>query len=141
MKSRVVRCIVPTHVGLPHLAELTSWRPCTNFWVYIPASASIIIKYHGDSHITSVRRGKAIKDWHCPAKLDIPLSTVARMIFDGASLSAFVLCIFVSLNGVSALPSPFDYPDVVPGPGLPSLVSLGLTSKDLYEGKVEISNQ
>ncbi|KIM21872.1 hypothetical protein M408DRAFT_333198 [Serendipita vermifera MAFF 305830] len=57
------------------------------------------------------------------------------MIFHGASISAIVLCALATLSSVSAVPTPDDdYPEVVPGPGMPSLASLGLTSKDLYEG-------
>ena len=35
-------------------------------------------------------------------------------------------------NVVSALPAEPVYPEVIPGPGMPSLASIGLTSKDLY---------
>jgi hypothetical protein len=34
---------------------------------------------------------------------------------------------------VGAMPTEEDCPEVVPGPGLPSLESLGLTSADLYK--------
>lgn len=48
------------------------------------------------------------------------------------SFSAVVLCAIILLAGVSAVPAPDEYPEVIPGPGMPSLESLGLTSKDLY---------
>ncbi|KIM21876.1 hypothetical protein M408DRAFT_79877 [Serendipita vermifera MAFF 305830] len=54
------------------------------------------------------------------------------MILDKISLSAVFLCAVTLLGGVSAFPSPEEYPEVIPGPGMPSLESLGLTSKDLY---------
>lgn len=34
---------------------------------------------------------------------------------------------------VKAVPTVEDYPEVIPGPGLPSLASLNLTSADLYK--------
>ena len=45
--------------------------------------------------------------------------------------TAILLAIF---NGINALPAETAkvYPEVIPGPGLPSLASLGLTSADLY---------
>jgi hypothetical protein len=62
------------------------------------------------------------------------------MVFNSASLSAVVLLALASVGSVAAVPSPPDYPEVIPGPGLPSLASLGLTSKDLYEGTGPLSN-
>jgi hypothetical protein len=38
-----------------------------------------------------------------------------------------------SLQGVMAAPAPEVSPEVIPGPGLPSLAELGLTSAQLYE--------
>lgn len=38
-----------------------------------------------------------------------------------------------SLQGVMAAPAAEVYPEVIPGPGLPSLAELGLTSAQLYE--------
>ena len=54
------------------------------------------------------------------------------------------LCIVVGLiSNVAALPAAdvearTDYPTVIPGPGLPSLESLGLTSADLYTKKPSV---
>lgn len=56
------------------------------------------------------------------------------MTFNITSLCAVVLLALASISRVAAVPSPSEYPEVIPGPGLPSLASLGLTSKDLYEG-------
>jgi hypothetical protein len=38
-----------------------------------------------------------------------------------------------SLQGVMAAPTAEVYPEVIPGPGLPSLAELGLTSAQLYQ--------
>jgi hypothetical protein len=60
----------------------------------------------------------------------------------GASLSTVFLCVLASLCSVSGLPAPNAFPDVpevIPGPGLPSLESLGLTSRDLYLGNAMMS--
>jgi hypothetical protein len=54
------------------------------------------------------------------------------------------LCIVLGLiSNVAALPAAdvetrTDYPTVVPGPGLPSLESLGLTSAELYTKKPSV---
>jgi hypothetical protein len=37
------------------------------------------------------------------------------------------------LQGVMAVPAPTVYPEVIPGPGLPSLAELNITSAQLYE--------
>ncbi|KIM21874.1 hypothetical protein M408DRAFT_299648 [Serendipita vermifera MAFF 305830] len=55
------------------------------------------------------------------------------MIFSGASTFTIILCVLASASSIHAAPSPFEYPEVIPGEGLPSLASLGLTSKGLYE--------
>ncbi|KAF9523320.1 hypothetical protein CPB83DRAFT_898897 [Crepidotus variabilis] len=44
----------------------------------------------------------------------------------------------IFIAGVHA--SPAVYPEVIPGPGLPSLESLGLTSKDLYTTKPQLTS-
>lgn len=47
----------------------------------------------------------------------------------------FISSIFglASLQGVMAAPAAQVYPEVIPGPGLPSLAELGLTSAQLYQ--------
>jgi hypothetical protein len=46
--------------------------------------------------------------------------------------------VLLSLRAVSALPTAETiYPEVIPGPGLPSLAELGLTSAQLYTMKPE----
>ncbi|KAH9478526.1 hypothetical protein JR316_0008981 [Psilocybe cubensis] len=49
------------------------------------------------------------------------------------------ICLWVSaITCTNATPSPSnepDYPEVIPGPGLPSLESLGLTSADLHRNR------
>lgn len=62
------------------------------------------------------------------------------MTFNIVALSAIALIALTTAGGVAAVPSPFDYPEVIPGPGLPSLASLGLTSKQLYEGVGTVGN-
>ncbi|CAA7266216.1 unnamed protein product [Cyclocybe aegerita] len=49
------------------------------------------------------------------------------------SLSAALLCALASLSNVAALPTADNAVEVIPGPGLPSLASLGLTSADLFK--------
>ncbi|KAJ3507215.1 hypothetical protein NLJ89_g6434 [Agrocybe chaxingu] len=49
------------------------------------------------------------------------------------SLSAVLLCVLASLSNVAALPTAENAVEVIPGPGLPSLASLGLTSADLFK--------
>jgi hypothetical protein len=49
-----------------------------------------------------------------------------------------LLCSTVPFGNAAAVPKGITgmdivYPEVIPGPGLPSLESLGLTSKELYE--------
>ncbi|KAF9223912.1 hypothetical protein BS17DRAFT_767105 [Gyrodon lividus] len=52
-------------------------------------------------------------------------------MFNKSTSFAALLCALTS--AVSAVPATTpDYPEVIPGPGLPSLVSLGLTSADLH---------
>ncbi|MCJ1248905.1 hypothetical protein MMC30_006126 [Trapelia coarctata] len=55
--------------------------------------------------------------------------------------AAFLLCSTVPFSNAAALPKgitgvdivpPEVFPDVIPGPGLPSLAELGVTSKELY---------
>lgn len=62
------------------------------------------------------------------------------MTFNIVSLYAVALIALITAGGVAAVPSPFDYPEVIPGAGLPSLASLGLTSKQLYEDTGAIGN-
>ena len=64
------------------------------------------------------------------------------MVFHKCLLSSIVY--LVSLQIVSAVPTPDNvvqsYPELIPGPGLPSLESLNLTVAQLYEmGKPESS--
>jgi hypothetical protein len=48
-------------------------------------------------------------------------------------MSAFLLLKLFSLGAASAIPDTEKvYPEVIPGPGLPSLASLGLTSAQLH---------
>ncbi|KAJ7222810.1 hypothetical protein C8J57DRAFT_1593205 [Mycena rebaudengoi] len=47
-----------------------------------------------------------------------------------AHLLAFTIC---AVDVALALPTADDYPEVIPGPGLPSLASLNLTSAELYQ--------
>jgi hypothetical protein len=49
-------------------------------------------------------------------------------------LISTLLFVVASLHAVAATPLAIrdDVPEVIPGPGLPSLESLGLTSADLY---------
>jgi hypothetical protein len=51
-----------------------------------------------------------------------------------AKLVSILLFAITSLQAASATPvdTRADVPEVVPGTGMPSLESLGLTSKDLY---------
>ena len=59
------------------------------------------------------------------------------MMSKAASLSAlflYALASFGTVSGMPALSSSADFPEVIPGPGMPSLKSLGLTSADLYLG-------
>lgn len=44
------------------------------------------------------------------------------------------------VGSVATVPPPFDCPEVIPDPGLPSLACLGLTSKGLYEGTGLLGN-
>ena len=68
------------------------------------------------------------------------LTTRSRMM---AKLLRIALMVgSMTLNHVAAMPSgdvKRDYPDVIPGPGLPSLASLGLTSAQLYEMPMNLS--
>jgi hypothetical protein len=45
-------------------------------------------------------------------------------------LVALVLC---TAGFVNSLPTAEEFPEVIPGPGLPSLASLNLTSAELYQ--------
>ncbi|CAA7266214.1 unnamed protein product [Cyclocybe aegerita] len=56
------------------------------------------------------------------------------------SLTAAFLCVLASLGNVAALPTADNAVEVIPGPGLPSLVSLGLTSADLFKKVPEINS-
>jgi hypothetical protein len=47
--------------------------------------------------------------------------------------SASVILSLALATAVTAAPKARDYPEVIPGPGLPSLASLNLTSAQLYE--------
>lgn len=58
------------------------------------------------------------------------------MIF-ATSLSVFALAMG-AFQGVAALPVT-DYPEIIPGPGMPSLTSLNLTSADLHK-RIPVSN-
>lgn len=68
------------------------------------------------------------------ASFQTSLDLTLKMLF-AKSLSPFTL-IMVALQTASAAPAPQDaavnVPEVIPGPGLPSLESLGLTSEQLY---------
>lgn len=60
------------------------------------------------------------------------------MCINAMSSTKFILSIlFSAVSFQAGTSSPVagqaQYPEVIPGPGLPSLASLGLTSKDLYE--------
>jgi hypothetical protein len=51
-----------------------------------------------------------------------------------------LLVALLSSRGVVPLPAPEKtYPEVIPGPGLPTLAELGLTSIDLYMMKPDLS--
>lgn len=69
-----------------------------------------------------------------PLKLRVsapPVLNMSKML----SWAAFLLCATApNVHGAAAaIPaSEKTYPDVIPGPGLPSLASLGLTSPQLY---------
>jgi hypothetical protein len=53
-----------------------------------------------------------------------------------APTSYIAALVLLGLRAVSALPTAETvYPDVVPGPGLPSLAELGVTSTELYTTK------
>ena len=56
-----------------------------------------------------------------------------------ALVSLLLATMAFSLVQSAALPAEATtvYPEVIPGPGLPSLASLGLTSADLYNRKIE----
>ncbi|KAE9379564.1 hypothetical protein N431DRAFT_460816 [Stipitochalara longipes BDJ] len=47
--------------------------------------------------------------------------------------SQFIFFFILSVMTTRILAAPRTYPEVIPGPGLPSLASLNLTSADLYE--------
>jgi hypothetical protein len=49
------------------------------------------------------------------------------------SLSTLLLVALAFASNVAAVPTAETYPEVIPGPGIPSLASLGLTSADLYK--------
>lgn len=51
----------------------------------------------------------------------------------GSFLTAIVLGLLASVTNVAALPNAPNVVEVIPGPGLPSLASLGLTSADLFK--------
>ena len=56
------------------------------------------------------------------------------------SLTALLLYISAPSTNAAAIPVPAAEkvsPEVIPGPGLPSLASLGLTSAELYQSKDE----
>lgn len=49
---------------------------------------------------------------------------------------------FVSLKTATAVSAVGKvYPEVIPGPGLPSLAELGLTSEELYTMKTDLSKE
>lgn len=118
-------------------------RLCPNYGRTLTYSLSLPrncnISYHPQSpsntvHTAFIQPLERIKGGICRTEVDINSSITFTMIFNAASLSTIVLCALASLGSVAAAPSPFEYPEVVPGPGLPSLASLGITSKDLFEG-------
>jgi hypothetical protein len=49
------------------------------------------------------------------------------------SLSIFVLAVIALGSNAAAVATAETYPEVIPGPDLPSLASLNLTSADLYK--------
>lgn len=56
-------------------------------------------------------------------------------------LYAFILAL-TTLKTAAALPTSEQvYPEVIPGPGLPSLASLNLTSAELYQKKLPPSKR
>ena len=56
------------------------------------------------------------------------------------SIGALLVHFSAPLAWAAAVPSIPVYPEVIPGPGLPSLSSLGITSDDLYKSKNYIRN-
>ena len=56
-------------------------------------------------------------------------------MFSLATLILYASAPYAQAAAVSAPAAEKVYPEVVPGPGLPSLASLGLTSTELYQSK------
>ena len=57
-------------------------------------------------------------------------------MFKSLSLAAFLVSSYAPATYAAAIPNPTVdkvYPEIYPGPGMPSLASLGLTSAKLYQ--------